>query len=183
MRRDWLSGANQPAGAACLWTIPKNDPDATPTIREDQRDSPRVLDTLADVRQALNDLRSAVLQTDSRDRGFLCTPGDGQWIGAAVISLEAHYCSRLLRGGGRIERLYLPLPAWGEIEPELSWGLSQGPLPASSVIAQSLLGGSTSALVRYLHAQPVNEEPRTGGGGARCVVAMNRGGFTLTARL
>ena len=87
------------------------------------------------------------------------TPGDGQWIGAGLICVEARYCSRLLLGGERIDRLHPSPTEWREIDAEIRWGLSPGPLPASSVIAQTLLGGATSALVRYLHQQPVNEEP------------------------
>jgi hypothetical protein len=87
------------------------------------------------------------------------TPGDGLWIGAGLICVEARYCSRLLLGGERIDRLHSSPTEWREIEAEIGWGLSPGPVPTSSVIARTLLGGATSALVRYLHQQPVNDEP------------------------
>jgi hypothetical protein len=42
---------------------------------------------------------------NDRDFPSLTTPGDGQWIGAGLICVEARYCSRPLLGGGWVDSL------------------------------------------------------------------------------
>lgn len=85
----------------------------------------------------------------------------GRRLGGAVVAPEARYCSRLLAGAERLDRRFVPAPAWPKVERELAELHSGPPVDSDSAVSVAVLGDrrTHSQALQRLHATPVAGEP------------------------